>query len=165
MSDNTPTPWDKDAAEAVRLAQQFREYHHKALWEEEKHFTWLLSIILAAQAAILTKNADDLEARGLLLAVLAIAGLALVIVSLRVVRREGAFFVTAHRLFVKRFNILFPDQKLEEPVTRPEPFLLTLPLRVLLGCKTSIRDNFQFVFLVFGAIDVALLIGLLCSAI
>jgi hypothetical protein len=164
MAADAPGGWDKDAADALRLAHQFREYHHKALWEEEKHFTWLHSIILAAQVAIVTRRANELEARAVLLVVLAIIGLLLVVVALRVVRREGAFFVEAHRVFVHHFNVLFPDHKLDEPVASANKNLFTLPFIVLAG-TASIRDNFQFVFLVFGAIDVALLVGVLSRAV
>jgi hypothetical protein len=158
------TTWDKDAADALRLSQQLREYHHRALWEEEKHFTWLLSIILAAQAAVATKKASELEARALLLIVLGIVGLALVVAAVRVVRREGEFFVEAHREFVKRFNLVFADRKLDEPAANPNRNVFALPF-VVLGGTPSIRDNFQFVFLVFGAIDVALLVGVWKGAI
>ena len=41
MGTDGQTEWDKDAADAVRLTQQLREYHHKALWEEEKHLMLL----------------------------------------------------------------------------------------------------------------------------
>ena len=164
MAADAPAGWDNDAADALRLAQQLREYHHKALWEEEKHFTWLHSIILAAQATIVTRKASELEARAVLLIVLAVVGLLFVVVALRVVRREGAFFVEAHRVFVRRFNVLFPDRKLEEPAANPNKNLFTLPFIVLRG-TASIRDNFQLVLLVFGAIDVALLIGVLKGAV
>jgi hypothetical protein len=90
-SDPTPQP---DATllplDAFKFAQQFREYHHRALWEEEKHFTWLLSIVLAAQAAVLTAKGADLPARSPLLVALALVGIAFVVVALVVVRREGS---------------------------------------------------------------------------
>jgi hypothetical protein len=162
-TDKLPS-WDPDAADALKLAQQLREYHHKSLWEEEKHFTWLHSIILAAQAAIVTRTPAELEARGVLLIVLAIVGLCFVVIALRVVRREGAFFVEAHRLFVERFNALFPNQKLEQPPQDPNKSLFALPF-IVLGGKPSIRDNFQLVFLVFGAIDLALLVAVVTCAV
>lgn len=164
MAADAPPEWDKDGTDALRLAQQLREYHHKALWEEEKHFTWLHSLVLGAQAATVTRKACELEARAALLIVLAAVGLLLAIVALRVVRREGTFFVEAHRLFVKRFNIVFPDGRLDEPAANPNRNLLTLPF-VVLGGRPSIRDNFQFVFLVFGAIDAALLVAVLRGAV
>ena len=72
-----------------------------------------------------------------------------VVVALRVIRREGTFFVEAHRVFVKRFKLLFADQKLEEPAANPNRNVFALPF-VVLGGASSIRDNFQFDFLVCG---------------
>jgi hypothetical protein len=91
-------------------------------------------------------------------------GLALVVVALRVVRREGTFFVQANQLFVKRFNLLFADQKLGEPAANPNSNVFALPFVVLRGAS-SIRDNFQFVFLVFGLVNVVLLVGVSMGAV
>jgi hypothetical protein len=147
------------AIEALKFAQQLREYHHKALWEEEKHFTWLLSIILAAQAAVLTSKGSDLPARGPILIVLAVIGLAFVIVALRVVRREGEFFVNAHAFFVPLYNRHFPDHPLPAPPGAANRQVLALPLLLLAPWKLSIRDAFQLVLLVFGVTYVGLLVA------
>jgi len=84
--------------DTLRFAQQLREYHHGALWEEEKHFLWLNSILLAAQAAVFNAalNGDgligpELKPRDVVLIVLGGLGLVLSIIALRVVRREGSF--------------------------------------------------------------------------
>jgi hypothetical protein len=147
------------AVEALKFAQQFREYHHKALWEEEKHFTWLLSIILAAQAAVLTAKGSDLPARAPILIVLAVIGLAFVAVALRVVRREGAFFVSAHAVFVPFYNRQFPDRPLAAPPVAANRPVLLLPLLLFVPWKLSIRDAFQVVLLVFGVTYLGLLIA------
>jgi len=164
MSTNAPPSWKDDAADALKFTQGLREYHHKALWEEEKHFTWLHSIILAAQAAILIKQPDELASRNILLIVLAVVGLSFAVVALRVVRREGEFFVYAHNLFVDRFNVLFPENNLLKSKSDQDESLLMLPFRVLRG-KASIRTNFQFVFFVFGAIDASLIAAVAMCAV
>lgn len=153
------------AVEGLKLAQQLREYHHKALWEEEKHFTWLLSIILAAQAAIVGAKGSDLPARAPILVALAAIGLVFVVVALRVVRREGAFFVNAHGLFVGFYNRVFPDHTLAVPATHANRAVLVLPLLLLAPWRLSIRDAFQLVLLVFGAVSVAVLVAALKGAV
>ena len=136
--------------DALKFVQQLREYHHRALWEEEKHFTWLLSILLAAQAAVLTAKSSDLPARAPILIGLAVIGLAFAVVALVVVRREGSFFVNAHSLFVPLFNQHFPSRPLSTPSGAANRSLLVLPLLFLQPWKLSIRDAFQLVFFVFG---------------
>jgi hypothetical protein len=171
MSQHRPTdpPTDCEtktqAVDTLRLTQQLREYHHKALWEEEKHFTWLLSIILAAQAAILTTKAADLPARGAILVALAAIGLVFVIVALLVVRREGEFFVNAHRLFVTRYNLVFPNQELKAPSAKANRTVFLLPFLLFAPWMLSIRDAFQLVLLFFGAVDLGLLVAVLKAAV
>jgi hypothetical protein len=160
-----PATSELSAADGLKFAQQLREYHHKALWEEEKHFTWLLSIILAAQAAILTAKNTDLAARFPILIVLAAIGLAFVIVALRVVRREGAFFVNAHALFVPFYNRHFPDTPLPAPPTAANRSVFVLPLLLFAPWRLSIRDAFQLVLLVFGVTYLALLVAALKRAV
>jgi hypothetical protein len=41
----------------LQVARAMRDSHHRALWEEEKHFTWLLSIVLTADAVLLFRSA------------------------------------------------------------------------------------------------------------
>lgn len=162
---DSPADWDPQAVDALRLTQQLREYHHKALWEEEKHFTWLLSILLAAQAAILTAKAADLPARTAILVALAATGLVLVIVALCVVRREGGFFVNAHGLFVTYYNRVFPSQPLQGPSAKANRRVVVLPFLLFVPWMLSIRDAFQLVLLVFGAVYLALLVAALTAAV
>jgi hypothetical protein len=150
MSPGKKTTWNKNDVDALRLTQQLREYHHRALWEEEKHFTWLFNIVLAAQSGILI---SDIQGRGIALIVLSIIGLVFVSIALKVVRREGVYFVNAHRNFVRRFNIVFPEQKLEESTDNPNKKILFNLLRNMCSRKLSIRDLFQLLFLFFGLID------------
>lgn len=42
----------KKDIEKLKMAFTIRDSHHKSLWEEEKHFTWWLSILLSAQIVI-----------------------------------------------------------------------------------------------------------------
>jgi len=152
-------------ADALKFLQQLREYHHRALWEEEKHFTWLLSIVLAAQAAVLTAKGGDLPARAPILICFAVIGLAFALVALVVVRREGAFFVNAHSVFVPLWNQHFPSWPLSAPSGSGNRSPLVLALLLLRPWKLSIRDAFQLVFLVFGLAYFVLLVAALKRAI
>jgi hypothetical protein len=151
--------------DALKFAQQLREYHHRALWEEEKHFTWLLSIILAAQAAVLTAKGSDLSARAPILIGLAVIGFAFAIVALVVVRREGAFFVNAHALFVPLFNEHFPSRPLMLPPAAANRSVFLLPFLLLQPWKLSIRDAFQLVLFVFGVTYFVLFVAALKRAV
>ena len=161
MNDNSSVNWKDNNADALRFSHQLREFHHKSLWEEEKHYTWLHSIILAAQVAVIAKQPVELASRNILLTTLAIIGFLLSIVAYQVVSREGNFFVYAHNIFVNYFNKMFPQNTLE--ATENISNILILPIRALRG-KATIREYFQFVFLIFGTIDVLLILGvLLCK--
>jgi len=146
--------------EVLKIAHELREYHHNALWEEEKHFMWINSIILAAQAAVLIKTATEVPSRSLLLAALAAIGLVLAVIALRVIRREGINFVNAHGTFVQHHNLVFSNRKLPAPVGEPNKCICLLPL-LLFSKDFSIRDAFQFVLLVFAVVNAILLIGVL----
>jgi hypothetical protein len=152
------------SVEALKIAQQLREYHHHALWEEEKHFTWIHSIIVAAQAAILTKNSSEFHARGHVVITLAAIGIVLVVVALRVLRREGAFFVDAQKRFVEFFNDAFPQKMLPIPSAKPNRSILAIPF-LLLSRNLAVRDAFQLVLIVFGTVYVVLIISILRGAV
>jgi hypothetical protein len=152
-SDSAETLTDENI-KALSIAQQHREYFHRALWEEEKHFTWLLSIILAAQITIITMKC--LPTKEVLLCALAAIGFIFAVIALRVVRREGKSFMKANKLFVECFNIVFPEHKIKPPADEANRDIIKLPCSVLGYKPPSIRDCFQFIFLVFAVADILL---------
>jgi hypothetical protein len=156
-----PTP---DSLEVLKLAQQLREYHHNSLWEVEKHFTWLFSIILAALATLLAINPSSLPSRSVLLVALSAVGLAITVVAVQVVRREAAFFANAHGVFVSSYNKVFVDAPLEPPSATSRRLAL-LPFLIFAPWKLSIRDAFQLVFLIFGAAYLGLLLAVVWRAV
>ena len=153
-----------DSMETLKIAQQLREYHHTALWEVEKHFTWLFSVILAVQATLLTAKVSNLPLRSALLVVSAAIGLAVAVVAIQVVRREAGFFANAHVVFVREYNSVFPAEPLKASSGAARP-LVVLPFLLFAPWKLSIRDAFQLVFLVFAATYLALLIAALLGAV
>jgi hypothetical protein len=153
------------AVEALKFAQQLREYHHKALWEEEKHFTWLLSIILAAQAAVLTAKGSDLPARAPISDRL--GGHRACVRHRRAPRRASGrgILCDAHALFVPFYNRQFPDRPLSAPPAAANRPVLVLPLLLFAPWKLSIRDTFQLVLLVFDVTYMALLVAAIRRAV
>jgi Ca2+/Na+ antiporter len=129
-------PVDSDV-EALKIAQQLTEYHHNALWEEQKHFTWLLSITLGAQFTFITFIVSQHINIWWIVFVLAIVGLLFSIIALCVSRRESEFFVTAQKRFSKHINKVFPDDPIPDNSDN------------IKGKKLPIRVYFQIVFGIF----------------
>jgi hypothetical protein len=46
VADDVQARWDRDAADALRVAQQLREYHHMALWEAHRTFVTRFNVLL-----------------------------------------------------------------------------------------------------------------------
>lgn len=83
----------KELLDLYRLAQDVRKYHHSALWEIEKHFTWWASVLLGG-CVLIFANIDRVgEASAcIVLGVLAVFGLAISLIGKKVVEREGEYF-------------------------------------------------------------------------
>jgi hypothetical protein len=141
--------------EELRIAWQQRESHHRALWEEEKHFTWLNSIVLAAQTALITSQTLNSSARHLIALILASFGSLFAITAIVVVRAEGRNFQRA----LGRFLSLYNDTYHERPLPVPLPFLAGPIPFAELAYPLTIRDMFQLVFGLFVLLNV--LVGLI----
>jgi hypothetical protein len=137
--------------ERLKLAHQLREYHHKALWEEQKHFTWLLSIVLGAQVLVLTKDSIGLPSRNFILAILAGVAVVVVVLALAVVRREGAYFSEASQRLVPLLNQAFPDVQVPKVAAKANTSLFKMAWLLFRPHKLSIRDAFQLVLVSFAA--------------
>jgi hypothetical protein len=86
----------KELLDLYRLAQDVRKYHHSALWEIEKHFTWWASVLLGACVLILA-NTDKIgePTAYFVLGTIAVVGVLLSIMGKSVVEREGEYFSEA----------------------------------------------------------------------
>jgi hypothetical protein len=157
-------PDDHDL-EKLRILYSLREYFHKALWEEEKHFTWLLSLIATGQATLLA-NAVPLQNRLLLLGVLSGLGLVITLLALKVVRAESDNFQQLLWRFVRVYNQLFyPKEPDSEERFREPGREANSPYRTLVNLswtgKLKIRDAFQCIYLVFAVANCILLYDVL----
>jgi hypothetical protein len=131
----------------LQIAQSIRDFHHNALWEEEKHFTWLVSILITAMLLVFTNDKVTDTMRGVAVLVLSLAGLFISATALVVLRRESLNFQTALHRFVRQHNQCFPDIQLEIPATaNPNKSFLRLAVGTFRR-GSYIRDAFQRLFI------------------
>jgi hypothetical protein len=133
----------------LQIAQSIRDYHHKALWEEEKHFSWFLSIIFSLNVILITSEKLTPGSKGRLILFVSVVGVLICLIALRVVRNESANFQHALHRFNSQYNHCFVEPKQPEvSAANPNKTYIRLVLAALSG-RASIRDAFQLLFLVF----------------
>ncbi|HZF09013.1 MAG TPA: hypothetical protein VFE33_09510 [Thermoanaerobaculia bacterium] len=152
---------DPDALERVKIAQAIREYHHRALWEEEKHFTWLVSIALGALVLLFTAKIGRPE-KLLLIGAVALAGALSALIGFRVLRLESVNFQLALQRVVSEHNRCFPAHSLANPpstATKSIPRLIAAALQ----SRAGIRDYFELLLLFFSVLFTSILIVALAT--
>jgi len=147
-------------------AEEFR-LRHQAIWEEIKHYTWLLSILLG-WPSILFLNKDLTSIRAFLpyLIVLPILGFFFSVIAYFVIRREFHYYndVDARLLYIEKILGLtsrkdFLDPRLEKAVN--EDFSVkkyrenARPIGTFLPWKARIRALFLFGFIVFAVLAIS----------
>jgi hypothetical protein len=148
--------WRNGMDELARLdfVHRIRTLHYDSLWEEEKHFTWLNSLILSAQVLVITSDKISAQHRLSLSVVLASAGFLCSALALAVIRREGDFYYFWLKNFVQEYNRAFPDgPPIDPPPGKANKSFGFLLLNLLRG-KLGIRDAFQILFVGFMGIFV-----------
>ena len=155
---------DKDLFEILRTVQAIREYHHDALWEEEKHFTWLLSILLTAIVGVFVVGNLDLLTKSVVIAAFSLLGVILSAFAFRVVRREGDYFHQANRRFVLIHKTCFPEIEISPVPNEANKRLFSL-LWSAFTFKAGVRDVFQLVFVVFSMFFVLIGATAFCTAV
>jgi len=131
----------------LRSAHAFREFHHKALWEEEKHFTWLNSIILSVQVLLLTSDKVDERSKAPLMIVVSVVGVVLSLIAYGVLRRESRNFHDTLATFNDAHFAVFGGYRRDPGKAANKPTLSLL--WTVVKFKANIRDSFQFVCLLF----------------
>src|SRR3989338_3550221 len=136
----------------LKMSHTLREYHHKALWEEEKHFTWLLSIFFTAEILVVTTDNLSDRIQSLLTIGISIFGFFFSLLALRVVLLESHGFqneLDNYKLLYKKVfgRESFPHDEL------PIGWFRRAERRVwyLIRGK-SIRHHFQFIFVLFATV-------------
>jgi len=136
------------------LAHQIRQSHHNAIWEEQKHFTWLISIILSAQLIVFVGAKLSPSQRIALIIVSSVVGVLFAITGFRVQRIEGIYFYNANIIYDEAHRAVFQTT---EPPYRRASANKTLPglIASIFTNRSGVRDHFQFLFLTFIAVFVA----------
>ncbi|MBI2899260.1 MAG: hypothetical protein HYY17_03690 [Planctomycetes bacterium] len=159
------------------VAQDIRKYHHNALWEEEKHFTWWISILISVMIFVYASKQMDGLSKGFILMFGSFFGMVLSYFGLRCIRKEGRYFrealETVNRLY-DRLGLIQDERSplVPKEYTPHQDFaavrnsankpLWKLPGMVILSLKKDdvmgIRDYFQLVFLMACVLFIAGLI-------
>lgn len=143
-------------------AHTFRAYHHHALWEAERHFTWVASVVLSATVIVGTSDKFGVTFRLIGAALLGSVGAVVCLIALTVVKRERAGFALAARVFLIEYNNCFPhDVRIIYPV-HPAPSLFAAVRRVISG-EMSVREAFQLLFVVLYCLFAAVITFLVYS--
>lgn len=140
----------------LEIAHNIREFHHKSLWEEEKHFTWFVSIVLSTQILIYTSNSLCNQSKLIFIFIAFLVGIFLCITAFRVLRKEGEYFHNALSRFVKEYNSIYTTSPLPDVPEKSNKNIREL-IKLFLTCKIGVRDSFQFLFLFFILIFVGIL--------
>jgi hypothetical protein len=140
----------------LELAMRLREFHHNAIWEGQKHFTWFMSILLSAQLLVLTSDTLSSHARAILVVIASSIGILLAITGFRVQRREGLYWWHANSVFVQEHNAVYPDR----PITASAAANKSLPelLSSFIHGQAGVRDYFQVLFLGFVLVFLGLIV-------
>jgi uncharacterized membrane protein (DUF485 family) len=136
------------------LAHQIRQSHHDAIWEEQKHFTWLISIILSAQLIVFVGAKLGSSQKIALIIISSVVGVLFAITGFRVQRIEGVYFYNANITYNKAYSAVFNTT---EPAFRRGSANKTLRglISSIFTNSSGVRDHFQFLFLAFVAVFVA----------
>lgn len=142
---------------------------HEAIWDEIKHYTWLLSLLLTSPIGIYLNYDPALQKRVFpLLLVLPLLGFIFSIIAFFVVRREFHLYnaVDARLLYIEKHLGLasrkdFLDEKLKKSLapdfsvskhienSRPSNVY-----KALTPWKSNIRSLFLFGFLIFSLLSI-----------
>lgn len=162
----------------LELSQALRKYYHDALWEEERHFTWWVSIVFPFLVFIYSQSQLDAWQKVTMITVGSLLGIFLAFTGYLVVRREGIYFSDALETFCRTSAALGLHEP-SEPVSDPQREFALMPeypvsesfekarekankscTRLLLSVfrpKTlGVRDCFQLVFIVSGVLFFAI---------
>jgi hypothetical protein len=139
------------------MAYKIRHSNYNSIWEQQKHFTWLISIMLSGQAIVVGAVQLRSPEKSAVLFAASIAGIIISIIGFRVQRIEGIYFCDANKVFAEEYRAVYPDAKAPYRSEKPNKSVSGLIAAVCLG-RAGVRDHFQILFLAFIAIFVAIAI-------
>jgi hypothetical protein len=155
----------------LQLSQEIRHYNHQALWEEEKHFTWWISIVFSTLIFVYLNSNLLVWQKVFIINLGCIFGFLVSLLGYRVIRKESIYFKDAIETFSRicralelhkinkesqnsEWNLpLMPEYPVSENfqdarknVNKPLHHLL---LGLFRSNTLSIRDCFQLIFIIF----------------
>jgi len=142
----------------LEFAHTLREFHHTAIWEEEKHFTWLNTLLLSFEGFLLSSE-KPFPGRLALLVIASLLGMLLSVVAIKVIRREGEYFNHNLKHFVAEYNSVFVERPLKAAPEKANKEVLTLVKDFVFAKKLGGRDAFQIIFLGFVAAFFSILVS------
>lgn len=139
------------------MAHRIRHSNYNSIWEQQKHFTWLISIILSAQAVILASVKLDSTDKLIVLCVGSLLGIITSIIAFRVQRIEGIYFSRASEVYAEEYRAVYPYAEAPHRSQKPNKAVSSLVTSVIRG-RAGVRDHFQLLFLAFAAVFLGIFI-------
>ena len=121
----------------LQIASTTVNRHHGALWEEEKHYTWWISVLFAAAlATYLAPSLSPVEQAVPMLCV-AVVGCLMSLAAYRVISLEGQYFSEARQSYVRALKSLGISQVyIDDQAVELAPGLQIIPF-----AETRSRGN------------------------
>ena len=116
----------KELWRMFELSQEMRRYHQVALWEEEKHFTWWISIILPTLVLVYSHPDLCVQQKVAIVTAGCLFGAFLSHIGYRVIRQEGEYFKEAMETFCRTSRTL-GLQESPKPHANSESDLALMP--------------------------------------
>lgn len=136
------------------MALKIRKSHHDAIWEEQKHFTWLISIILSAQLIVFVGARLNASQKTALIIITSLVGVLFAVTGFRVQRIEGVYFYNANVSYNKAYSSVFETTELSYRRGGANKTIWGLVSSIFTN-SSGVRDYFQFLFLSFIVIFIA----------
>lgn len=115
---------DEKLMKYLGIVSERMRHHHNALWEEEKHYSWWVYIILAGLIYLLISGHFDPPVRFTILVVGSLFGVYLSHTAYKVIRKESEYFADARLLSVIAALAVGLNRY---KVRRPEGFIPLIP--------------------------------------
>jgi hypothetical protein len=163
--------------EILEISQALRKYYHDALWEEEKHFTWWVSLVFPYLVFVYSQSQLYAWQKVAMITFGCLFGLCLSFLGYLVIRKEGIYFRDAMEIFCrtsralglhesqehvsdqKRRLALMPEypvsESFEEARDKANKSFTRLLSSVYQPKTLGVRDCFQLIFVLSGLLFVA----------
>ena len=153
---------DKKLLKYLEIIERRIQHHHDALWEEEKHYTWWIYVLIGFIILVVTSEFISIKTKELIIIGISLIGIFISCSAYRVVRKEGEYFFEAKQIYFNTIVALKINTLVYLPNSYPKIQSKCFNLvndanKPLLGLfsglfkkrKLGIRDYFQLTFIIF----------------